>query len=155
MGSHFNLALIPERAESYFEQNRNVLIVEDDRILGEMVKETLDDIGFTATKVTNGPMAFEQLQQRPINFILLDLSLPHMNGFEIYARLQANPATKNIPVILATAWDDDANLKKAAEIGVHHHLTKPFTEDQLLDTIYTMLVEQAKQNLSPAIPQPS
>ncbi|HEX9923640.1 MAG TPA: response regulator, partial [Anaerolineae bacterium] len=106
-------------------------------------------------KVTNGPMAFEQLRQRPINFILLDLSLPQMNGFEIYTRLQADPATKNIPVILATAWDDDANLKKATEIGVHHHLTKPFTEDQLLDTIYTMLVEQAKQNLATAIPQPS
>lgn len=145
MAGYFDLALIPAQAEQYFEANRNVMIIEDDKILGEMIFESLADIGFEVSRATNGPMAFEQLQQRSVDFILLDLLLPEMDGFEIYSRLQEDPATEAIPVIIISAWADERNREKAAQLGIRYFLAKPFTEDELLYTILTVLIDQAHE----------
>jgi CheY-like chemotaxis protein len=82
-------------------------VVEDDKVLGQMVTEILDDVGFEVATASNWRIAFEKLKHLPINFIVLDILLPEMDGFEIYANLQANPATKDIPVMLVTAWADE------------------------------------------------
>jgi pilus assembly protein CpaE len=143
MTSQYNLTLIPKRAEKYFEANRNVLIVEDDKIMSEMVTDILDDASFEVTTAASGRMAFEKLQQHLVDFIVLDILLPEMDGFEIYAELQQHPNTKDIPVMIITAWDDETNREKADRVGIRHFLPKPFTEDELLFTILTLLVDRA------------
>ncbi len=145
MAGHFNSTLIPKRALKYFEANRNVLVIEDDKVLGQMVTEILDDVGFEVTTASNGRVAFEKLKQRQIDFIVLDILLPEMDGFEIYANLQANPETKDIPVMLVTAWADEKNIERASHIGIQHFLPKPFTEDELLYTILTLLVDSSRR----------
>ena len=141
MTSHFNSEQVSKRALKYFEANRNVLVVEDDTIMGQMVSEILSDIGFEVTAAPNGMIAFEKLKQHPIDFIILDILLPEMDGFEIYQKLQANPDTKNIPVMIVTAWADSRHLEKASQVGIKHFLAKPFTEDELLLAILTLLVD--------------
>jgi len=96
MAGQFNSALIPKRALKYFEANRNVLIIEDDKIMGQMVAEILDDIGFEVSAASNGPAAFEKIKQQPVDFIILDILLPEMDGFEIYTELQTRAETKDI-----------------------------------------------------------
>ncbi len=145
MASHFNLDLIPKRAQKYFEANRNVLVIEDDKIMGQMVTEILDDIGFEVSTTTNGRVALEKLQQQAIDFIVLDILLPEMDGFQIYEILQKNPDTKNIPVIIVSAWADERNREKADQLGVQHFLAKPFTEDELLFGILTLLVDSSRK----------
>lgn len=145
MAGHFNSTLIPKRALKYFEANRNVLVIEDDKVLGQMVTEILDDVGFEVTTATNGRLAFEKLKQRPIDFIVLDILLPEMDGFEIYAQLQAQAETKHIPVMLVTAWADERNIERASQMGIQHFLPKPFTEDELLYTILTLLVDNSRR----------
>jgi CheY-like chemotaxis protein len=146
MVGQFNLALIPKRALKYFEANRNVLVVEDDKIMGQMVTEILDDIGFEVTTAPNGMVALEQLNQKPIDFIVLDILLPEMDGFEIYAKLQENPDTRDIPVMIITAWSDERNVEKASQMGIKHFLPKPFTEDELVYTILTLLIDKSKNS---------
>lgn len=146
MVGQFNLALIPKRALKYFEANRNVLVVEDDKIMGQMVTEILDDIGFEVTTAPNGMVALEQLNQKPIDFIVLDILLPEMDGFEIYAKLQENPDTRDIPVMIITAWSDEKNVEKASQMGIKHFLPKPFTEDELVYTILTLLIDKSKDS---------
>ena len=80
MAGQFNTALIPKRAQKYFEANKKVLIIEDDKIMGQMVSEILDDVGFEVTTATNGPTAFEKLKQNSVDFIILDILLPEMDG---------------------------------------------------------------------------
>jgi CheY-like chemotaxis protein len=143
MVSHFNPDLVSKRAQKYFEANRRVLVVEDDTIMGQMVSEILNDVGFEATTATNGRMAFEKLKQKPIDFIILDILLPEMSGFEIYEKLQANPDTKNIPVMIVTAWADSRHMDRASQLGIQHFLAKPFTEDELLLAILTLLVDSS------------
>lgn len=141
MAGQFNTALIPKRAQRYFEANRNVLVIEDDKIMGQMIAEILDDVGFEVTTASNSSVAFEKLKQRPIDFIILDILLPEMDGFEIYSSLQANPDTRNIPVMIVTAWADERNIERASEMGIPHFLPKPFTEDELLYAILTLLID--------------
>lgn len=143
--SQDNVPVIPKQARKYFEANRNVLVIEDDKIMGQMVAEILDDAGFEVTTATNGVIAFERLQQRPINFIVLDILLPEMNGFEIYTKLQANPETKDIPVLIITAWADERHLERASQLGIRHFLAKPFTEDELLYEILSLLRDRSRK----------
>ena len=146
MTSQFNPDLISKRAQPYFEANRNVLVVEDDTIMGQMVSEILNDVGFEVTAAASGMIALEKLKQQSIDFIILDILLPEMDGFEIYEKLQANPETKDIPVMIVTAWADRTHLDKASRMGIKHFLAKPFTEDELLLAILTLLVDSTHQN---------
>jgi chemosensory pili system protein ChpA (sensor histidine kinase/response regulator) len=138
---------IPKQAWKYFEANRNVLVIEDDKIMGQMVAEILRDGGFNVTHVTNGILAFERLRQYPIDFIVLDILLPEMDGFEIYTQLQSDPDTKDIPVLLITAWADEPHIQRAAQLGINHFLAKPFTEDELLREIYSLLRGSSEQEM--------
>jgi chemosensory pili system protein ChpA (sensor histidine kinase/response regulator) len=65
--------------------------------------------------------------------------LPEVDGFEIYSRLQADPKTKSIPVLIITAWADERHIEKASQLGIRHFLAKPFTEDELLREILSLL----------------
>jgi chemosensory pili system protein ChpA (sensor histidine kinase/response regulator) len=137
--------MIPKQAKKYFEANRNVLVIEDDKIMGQMVAAILDDAGFEVITATNGMIAFEKLREQPVDFIVLDILLPEMNGFEIYSGLQANPETDDIPVLIITAWADERHLEKASQLGIRHFLAKPFTEDELLYEIFSLLRDDAHE----------
>ena len=143
--SQYGSIKIPERMQKYFDANRNVMVVEDDKIMGQMVTEILDDLGFRVTTATSGLIAFEKLRQNPVDFIVLDVLLPEMDGFEIYSKLQENPDTKDIPVMIITAWSDEKNVARASQMGIKHFLPKPFTEDELIHTILTLLVDSSRQ----------
>ena len=145
MTSNFNPNLVSKQAQEYFEANRNVLVVEDDTIMGQMVSEILSDVGFEVTTAVNGTIAFEKLKQHPVDFIILDILLPGQDGFQIYEGLQANPNTKEIPVMIVTAWADTQHRDRATALGIRHFLAKPFTEDELLLSILTLLVDSSRQ----------
>ena len=145
--SQGDISMVSKQARKYFEENRNVLVIEDDKIMGQMVAQILDDAGFEVTTATNGAIAFEKLQQWPIDFIVLDILLPEMNGFEIYTKLQAEPETKDIPVLIITAWADERHLERASQLGIRHFLAKPFTEDELLVEILSLLRGSSHQGV--------
>jgi CheY-like chemotaxis protein len=143
--SQGNVSMIPKQARKYFEENRNVLVIEDDKIMGQMVAQILDDVGFEVVTASNGRLAFEKLQQHPIDFIVLDILLPEMDGFEIYSKLQAKPDAKDIPVLIITAWADEHHIEKASQLGIRHFLPKPFTEDELLNEIFSLLRDNPRK----------
>jgi DNA-binding response OmpR family regulator len=146
ISNQLSLTLVPERAKRYFEANRNVLIVEDDKTMSLMIEDILDDAGFEVKIASNWKGAFDRLQHDPIDFILLDLLLPDVDGFEIYQKLQSDADTQEIPVMIVTAWADESNLVRADQLGIKHVLPKPFTEDELLFSILTLLVDSSRQN---------
>jgi CheY-like chemotaxis protein len=136
---------ISKQARKLFEANKNVLVIEDDKIMGQMVAEILQDTGFDVRTATNGRVAFEILQQHPVDFIVLDILLPEMNGFAVFSKLQANPASQDIPVLIITAWADERHIEQAAQAGIRHFLAKPFTEDELLREILSLLRDNSKE----------
>jgi putative two-component system response regulator len=109
-----------------FMKQQKVLIVDDTPeniyILMGILKDQYD-----VSVAINGEKALKIAAMEPsIDLILLDIMMPEMDGYEVYAKLKANRKTKNIPVIFVTALTADENQAKGLELGAVDYITKPF-----------------------------
>jgi putative two-component system response regulator len=114
------------RIMTLFEERKRVLIVDDTPenicILVEILKDQYD-----VSVAINGQKALKiAAMNPPIDLILLDIMMPEMDGYEVFARLKANPKTANIPVIFVTALSAYENEAKGLELGAVDYITKPF-----------------------------
>lgn len=137
--------LISKQAQKYFKTNRRVLVVEADKTLRQMLATILDDNNFEVTTANDDIIALEQLQQQPVDFILLDVLQAETDGLENYSKLRANPATKDIPIMVLIAGPSEKNIEQVSHQGIHYFLPKPFTEDELLLKILALLIESSRK----------
>jgi CheY-like chemotaxis protein len=108
-----------------------VLLVEDDASLRKIIAELLGDEGYLVDCAAHGQEALDHLERGPLPCaILLDLSMPVMNGFEFRRRQRANPAWASIPVVVMSALADTVGSLPEFEDAVI--LAKPFLIDDLL-----------------------
>lgn len=108
-----------------------ILLVEDDDAISEMVVETLLAAGYDVTRAHNGAEGLECLRQGQIpRLMLLDWSMPVMNGPEMFAAMQSQPEWRDLPVVLLTAHDDAKS--KAIALRAIGYLKKPIDSDDLL-----------------------
>lgn len=129
----------------------NILIVDDDPDSLGVAHQFLTFLGAKVTIAPDGAKALEILAALAPTFILLDLSMPELDGWEVFKQVRANPATASIPVIALTAhaMKEDAERVKAA--GFDGYITKPYILTSLLDDIKRVLAEAASR---PAPPPP-
>lgn len=92
---------------------------------------------------TNGPDALKIVETDSPDLILLDIVMPGMDGFEVCARLKANEATRNIPVIFITAKTASEDIVKGLEAGAYYYLTKPFDAPTMLAVTTAAISEHA------------
>ncbi len=114
---------------------RRILIVDDDRDIRETLKELVEQEGFAAICAENGEDALTELRSGDVLpcVILLDLTMPVMDGFAFRAAQLADPALAAVPVVVMTA---DGNLEdKRKRIGAVRALKKPMEVDELIDVI--------------------
>jgi CheY-like chemotaxis protein len=83
-----------------------ILVVDDDDDLRMMTVLVLRDHGFDVADAANGVEALDFVARRRPSLVLLDLMMPEMNGLEVMTRLQENPALRDLPIVLMTAWSD-------------------------------------------------
>jgi CheY-like chemotaxis protein/uncharacterized membrane protein YeaQ/YmgE (transglycosylase-associated protein family) len=138
----------PQPVQKYFEINGRVLVIESDKRMGQMLTLILNELGFEVTRVHTGRIAFEKLQQDLFDFIILDMFLMKADNFEICSSLRVNPATKDIPIMLIASGRDQKNIEQASQLGIVHFLSKPFTEDELLRKILTLLKDRSRKDAS-------
>jgi chemosensory pili system protein ChpA (sensor histidine kinase/response regulator) len=81
-----------------------------------------------------------------LDFIIVDVLLGEAGGFEICSSLRVNPATKDIPLLVITSRPDEKNIEQASQLGIHHFLPKPFTEDELLQEIFALLMDRSRKD---------
>ncbi|MEZ2227739.1 response regulator [Microcoleus sp.] len=106
--------------------DRRILVVDDDEHLRELVQACLEDLGGWETLVArSGEQCLEILKTERPSAILLDVSMPGMDGIAVYDRLQSNPMTRSIPVILLTAKVLPSDRAKFAKMGVTGVIPKP------------------------------
>lgn len=115
-------------------QSLNILIVEDNAVNRLYLERTLSKWGYTFDSAQNGKEALQLLQHHKYDLILMDIRMPEMDGYETTIRLRNNKTNPNadIPVIALTASALIDEKEKALDAGMNHHLTKPFTREQLL-----------------------
>jgi DNA-binding response OmpR family regulator len=107
-------------------RSRSIVIVEDDEDIADSIRYNLDREGFRVRVAPSGEDAFDLILDRPPNLILLDLNLPHMNGFEICRRLRAEAATAKVPILILTARTGESDKVLGLNLGADDYITKPF-----------------------------
>ena len=116
-----------------------VLVVDDFADNREMYSEYLSYSGYEVIEATNGAEALEKAQARLPDIIIMDLSLPVMDGWEATRRLKADDRTKRIPVVALTGHALAGHSKGARDAGCDSFLAKPCLPDQLVAEIKRML----------------
>ena len=121
-----------------------ILLVEDDKFLSVALGDKLTREGFTIIKAVNGQEALAKVRTQRPALILLDLMMPQKNGFEVLAELKLDETTKNIPVIILSNLGQEADIKKAKELGVREYLVKS-------DVEMKTVVEKIKAELAKSV----
>ena len=118
---------------------RSVIIVEDDEDIADSIRYNLEREGFRVRLATTGEDALNLIFDRPPNLILLDLNLPHMNGFELCRRLRAESTTTRVPILMLTARADEADKVLGLNMGADDYITKPFSMRELMARVNAAL----------------
>jgi len=113
-----------------------ILLVEDDIRLAEMISEYLGEAGFVVGVVGNGAAALEQLASSPSDAVVLDLTLPDMDGLDVCRQWRAKADT---PILMLTARGDALDRIIGLEIGADDYLPKPFQPRELLARLRAIL----------------
>jgi DNA-binding response OmpR family regulator len=115
----------------------SVLIIDDDIALTKILREELSSVGYEVEVINDSTEAVNRLQNEFYDLILLDLKMPHVDGFEILKELRS----KNYPgkIIVMTAFADVENAVMAKKLGADDFLPKPYDLDELLVTIQKVL----------------
>lgn len=103
---------------------QKILIIEDDVFLAEVLINKLVGSNYEAVLATNGREGFEKIKSTHPDLILLDIILPEMNGYQILEAKQADPAIKDIPVIIISNSGQPVEIKRAIALGVKSYLIK-------------------------------
>ena len=105
-----------------------LLVIEDDGGIRSAITRALTDLGHTVTATDRGMSGLELALDNPPDVVLLDLGLPDLDGLEVLAMLRA---VSNVPVIVITARDDDADMVRALDRGADDYVVKPFGIEQV------------------------
>jgi two-component system alkaline phosphatase synthesis response regulator PhoP len=114
---------------------KKVLIVEDHADMRELLEWQLELMGFKSISARHGKEGLEKAIAEKPELILMDIMLPGMDGWETARSLRANPETKDIPILAATALFRDSDLKNCMEAGCNSYIVKPFTFQELQEKL--------------------
>jgi two-component system cell cycle response regulator DivK len=116
-----------------------ILLVEDNEMNRDMLSRRLTRRGFEVVIAVNGQEGVEMTQQQSPDIVLMDMSLPVLDGWEATRRLKAAEETKHIPIIALTAHAMAGDREKTLEAGCDDYDTKPIEFQRLLEKINTLL----------------
>jgi hypothetical protein len=126
-------------ATKFEPQKGNILLVEDEKIMRETVRQMLQRIGFTTLEAADGHRAIQIYQDNfpTTELVIIDLHMPGINGFETFQELQQiNPEVK---VLLITGYGEDEKIQSMLQSGIKEVLLKPFNTQTLANTIEKIL----------------
>lgn len=131
----------------------HILLVEDDAAIATVVRDVLQESGYSCETIADGLLGLQAATQRPFDLVLLDLALPSLSGLDICRKLKAdNPL---LPVIMLTAHADEADVVCGLELGADDYIQKPFRPRELLARIRSRLRSSTEQKLAAGAHSPN
>ncbi len=116
-----------------------ILVVDDEPGLREIVRVNLEAEGYQVLEAATGQEALELVKRAQPDLLILDLMLPGMDGWEVLRRLEADPETAGVPVIILTARAGDEERLRGLEEGAVQYIVKPFYPEDLVATVKILL----------------
>lgn len=112
------------------------LIVDDFSTMRRIVRGLLKDMGCPHTEeAEDGVEALAKLRAQPFDFVISDINMPNMNGFDLLKQIKADSALKGLPVLMVTAEARKEDIVLAAQSGAAGYIVKPFTKATLEDKV--------------------
>lgn len=120
-----------------------VMVVDDSLTVRKVTHRLLTRAGYQVVLARDGVDALRQLQEVMPDAMLVDIEMPHMDGFDLTRNVRADSRTAHMPLVMITSRTAEKHRRYAAEIGVNVYLGKPYNEDELLTTLHHLLGERA------------
>jgi len=112
------------------------VVIEDDDAIGAVVGTYLEQAGFDVIRESTGEKGLHAVDEREPRFVVLDLGLPDVDGFELCRRLRASG---DVPILILTARDEEVDRIIGLELGADDYLTKPFSPRELVARVRAVL----------------
>lgn len=109
-----------------------VLIADDSQVVRAVVRSGLEEVGYRVTEADNGISALDQCRLSPPDVVLLDVEMPGLTGLQVLARLKADVALRDIPVVFLTGRTTMSDVLAGLRGGAHDYLKKPFEPAELV-----------------------
>ena len=116
-----------------------VVVVDDDKEIQEIVTFVLSRNGFDVAVASNGQQLQDVLATSAPDLVILDVMMPGLDGYQIFANLRENAATRHIPVIIMTAHVENIYERISFDLGAAEHITKPFHPLDLVGKVQRLL----------------
>jgi len=111
---------------------RKILIVDDEEVVRKFLRLHLDKLGYEVKEAADGEQALEELAKDDFDLLICDILMPKKDGWEVIKEAKSNSKSKNMPVILLTAKNENSDVFKGYDLGANYYMIKPFTKAELL-----------------------
>ncbi|HSA07562.1 MAG TPA: response regulator [Candidatus Gastranaerophilales bacterium] len=134
-------AIIADQKEFYTKKYRkhNILVVDDNQMNAEILKETLEQLGQNVKILYHGRNVLETIEKEQIDLVLLDIMMPEISGYDIIKQIKATPATQDLPVIFVSALDSARDIVKGFDLGSYEYIVKPYKLEEVKARVLSIL----------------
>jgi two-component system response regulator RegX3 len=129
------------------QASTRILVVEDEEALADSVRYNLEREGYTVSVATDGRRAVERFRAESPSLVILDLMLPELSGLDVCRTIRAE---SDVPIIMVTAKDSEADKVTGLELGADDYVTKPFSVRELVSRVRANLRRVRPQAAPPA-----
>ena len=127
-----------------YNPNMRVLVVDDFSTMRRIVRNLLKESGFSeADEAEDGVAALQKLRSSKFDFVVTDINMPNMNGFQLLAEVKSDEKLKHLPVLMVTAEARKEDIVAAAQGGAAGYIVKPFTKATLEEKVQKIMQKLA------------
>lgn len=125
----------------------NIMVIDDDEKITSMLRRGLAFEGYSVETASNGAEGLKQMLRAEPNLLILDVMMPHIDGWEVVRRIRESGS--EVPILMLTAKDEISDRVKGLDLGADDYLVKPFALEELLARVRVLLRRRTERSEQP------